>query len=56
MSRCPRIGKSSITKLEDCEYHVSSEPHTKDPKGLGWGEGGDNISKKSIKVLTIDKR
>ena len=44
MSRCPRIGKSSITKLEDCEYHISSELHKKNPKGLGGGAGEEEIT------------
>ena len=43
MSRCPSIGKSSITKLEDCEYHISSELHAKNPKGLGGGGGEEEI-------------
>ena len=47
MSRCPRIGKSSITKLEDCEYHISSELHAKNPKGLGGGQKEEIMSQRN---------
>lgn len=53
MPRCPRLGKSNVTKSEDCEYHISSELQARIPRD--WGEGGDTVSEKSIKVLTIDE-